>query len=249
MSSYSGDAADQAVRMTLEGAEVAVRLAGSGAKHLAVFLYAVLRDQKKTKGKIRLTNLLRSGKELKVFAVRDQDLPRFCQEAKRYGVLYTVLKDNDAKDGLTDIMVRAEDASKINRIFERFRLATVDIGSVKAQIEQEREDRLTDPEVPGTEEPPKEEDTADAFINRLMHPEQAEGGSQDPKADPAGKSPQSGPFSDRRSRTAWDGSDPGNARPSVRKELAQIRREQKEAAKTKELQIPLQHMKPKEKVK
>ena len=117
MSSYSGDAAEQVVRMSLEGAEVAVKLAGTGAKQLAMLLYAVLKDQHKTRGKIRLTNMLRSGKELKVFAVKDTDLQRFCTEAKKYGVLYTVLKDRDANDGLTDIMVRAEDASKINRIF------------------------------------------------------------------------------------------------------------------------------------
>ncbi len=59
MSSYSADAAEQVVRMTLEGGEVAIKLAGSGAKQLAILLYAVLRDQKKTKGKTRLTNMLR----------------------------------------------------------------------------------------------------------------------------------------------------------------------------------------------
>lgn len=78
MSSYSGDAAEQVVHMSLEGAEVAVKLAGSGAKQLAILLYAVLKDQKKTSGKIRLTNLLRSGKELKVFAVQDQDFYGVC---------------------------------------------------------------------------------------------------------------------------------------------------------------------------
>ena len=76
MSTYSSDAAEQVVRMTLEGTEVAIRLAGNGAKQLAILLYAVLKDQKKTKGKIRLTNILRSGKELKVFAVKDQDVMR-----------------------------------------------------------------------------------------------------------------------------------------------------------------------------
>ena len=86
MSSYSADAAEQVVRMTLEGSEVAIKLAGSGAKQLAILLYAILRDQKKTKGKTRLTNMLRSGKELKVFAIKDEDLTKFCEEAKRYGV-------------------------------------------------------------------------------------------------------------------------------------------------------------------
>ena len=57
---------------------------------------------------------------------RDTDLKQFCEASKKYGVLYCVLKDRNADDGITDVMVRAEDASKINRIFERFQLATVD---------------------------------------------------------------------------------------------------------------------------
>ncbi len=75
--SYSGDAAEQVVRMSLEGAEVAAKITGAGAKQVAVLLYAILREQKKTKGKTRLTNMLRSGKELKVFAVKDTDLKQF----------------------------------------------------------------------------------------------------------------------------------------------------------------------------
>ena len=133
-----GDAAEQVVRMSLETGEVAVKLAGEGAKQLAVLLFAILRGQKKTKGKARLTNMLRSGKELKVFAVKDSDLQLFCREAKKYGVLYCVLKDKNAKDGITDVMVRAEDASKINRIFERFDLATLDMAEIRSEIERSR---------------------------------------------------------------------------------------------------------------
>ena len=136
---YSGEAAEQVVRMSLNGVEVAAKISGKAAERLAVLLYAVLRDQKKTRGKIRLTNMLKSGKELKVFAVKDGELQKFCEEAKKYGVLYCVLKDNKADDGLTDIMVRAEDASKINRIFERFNLATVDMASVKTEIQKSRD--------------------------------------------------------------------------------------------------------------
>ena len=74
--SYSGDAAEQVMRMSLETGEVAVRLAGSGAKQVAVMLYAILRDQEKSRGKARLSQMLRSGKELKVFSVQDADLKR-----------------------------------------------------------------------------------------------------------------------------------------------------------------------------
>ena len=174
--SYSGDAAEQVVRLSLETGEVAVKLAGEGAKQLAILLYAILREQKKTKGKTRLTNMLRSGKELKVFAVKDSDLQLFCREAKKYGVLYCVLKDRDATDGLTDIMVRAEDASKINRIFERFNLATVDMAEVRREIEQSREAQQNDaPEAPAAAEPMTEQEVDD-LLDAMFSPPPAQGG-------------------------------------------------------------------------
>ena len=231
MSSYSGDAAEQVVRMSLEGTEVAVRLAGSGAKELAILLYAVLRDQKKTKGKVRLTNMLRSGRELKVFAVQDTDLRKFCIEAKKYGVLYTVLKDRDANDGLTDIMVRSEDAGKINRIFERFSLATVDMGSIKAQIEREIAAKSTDtgPEPPYRAMTHKEK--VEEFLDRALNAGNSEEKqTQNPAEGRIARSRQSGPSSERRPLTARDVSDDPEQRPSVRKQLDEIRDEQKKTA-------------------
>ena len=174
--SYSGDAAEQVVRLSLETGEVAVKLAGEGAKQLAILLYAILREQKKTKGKTRLTNMLRSGKELKVFAVKDSDLQLFCREAKKYGVLYCVLKDRDATDGLTDIMVRAEDASKINRIFERFNLATVDMAEVRSEIERSRQEQQNDaPEAPAAAEPMTEQEVDELLDAMLSPPPEQEG--------------------------------------------------------------------------
>ena len=168
--SYSGDAAEQVVRLSLETGEVAVKLAGEGAKQLAILLYAILREQKKTKGKTRLTNMLRSGKELKVFAVKDSDLQLFCREAKKYGVLYCVLKDRDATDGITDIMVRAEDASKINRIFERFNLATVDMAEVRREIEQSRQEQQNAaPEAPAAAELMTEQEVDD-LLDAMLSP-------------------------------------------------------------------------------
>ena len=168
--SYSGDAAEQVVRMSLETGEVAVKLAGEGAKQLAVLLFAILREQKKTKGKARLTNMLRSGKELKVFAVKDSDLQLFCREAKKYGVLYCVLKDKSAKDGITDVMVRAEDASKINRIFERFDLATVDMAEIRSEIERSRTEQQPDvAETPAAAEPMSGQETED-LLDALLSP-------------------------------------------------------------------------------
>ena len=111
---HGGDAAEQIVRMSLEGVEVAARITGTGAKNIAILLAAVLKEEQKTKGKARLTNMLKSGKELKVYTVQNQDLKRFSQEAKRYGVLYCVLKDkNDKSDtAIVDVIARAEGRCK-----------------------------------------------------------------------------------------------------------------------------------------
>ena len=35
----------------------------------------------------RLTNMIKSGKELKVFSIPNKDLKKFTEQAKRYGVL------------------------------------------------------------------------------------------------------------------------------------------------------------------
>ena len=134
----SGETADQVVRMTLNGTEMAARLTGTAAKEIAMLLYAVASDHKQSRGKTKLANLLRTGKELSVFAVKDTDVKRFMEEAKKYGVLYCVLKDKDANDGITEVMAKAEDAAKINRIYDKLGLATVGVRDVRAQMEQSR---------------------------------------------------------------------------------------------------------------
>lgn len=218
--------------MSLNGVEVAAKISGKAAERLAVLLYAVLRDQKKTRGKIRLTNMLKSGKELKVFAVRDGELRKFCEEAKKYGVLYCVLKDNHAADGLTDIMVRAEDAGKINRIFERFGLATVDMASVKTEIQQSREDKAKGS---GDIPTPERTQTADDKLNQFLKAVAAE--HPNPTAEPtentnpttartAKSRPSERSSGSRDSRGGGDGSERGARPSSVREELREIRREQ-----------------------
>ena len=79
----TNDAAEQVVRMSLEGVEYALKLSGKGVEKLAAMIYAIMKDQKRTKGKTRLSSMLRSEKPLKVFAVKDDELQVFCREAKK----------------------------------------------------------------------------------------------------------------------------------------------------------------------
>ncbi len=62
---YGGDAADQIVRYSLDGVDHGLRLSGTLAKHLAVFVAAVLKDQKKTRGHLTacVNSAVRAGNE------------------------------------------------------------------------------------------------------------------------------------------------------------------------------------------
>lgn len=231
---YSGDAAEQIVRMSLNGVEVAAKISGKAAERLAVLMYAILKDQKKTRGKTRLTNMLKSGKELKVFAVKDGDLQKFCTEAKKYGVLYCVLKDTNADDGLTDIMVRAEDASKVNRIFERFGLATIDLASVKTEIEKAKLTTVKEgEEIPVPNRSMTEKEKLDKFAEAITvekkNPTAEKQDNQNPSMARAARSSQSEHSSESKkdqSDAVASSKERGEGRPSVREELKEIRKEQ-----------------------
>ena len=136
-----GESAELLMKMMLNGSEVLIRLTGSGAKNVAVLLYSVLREQNKTKGAERLSNMLRSGKKLRVYTFQDKDLEKFKEVAKQYGILYTVLKDKDHTGGVFDVLVRAEDEHKLARVIERFEFTHVDTASLRAEILKEKEER------------------------------------------------------------------------------------------------------------
>ena len=201
-----GDAAEQIVRLSLEGVEVAAKISGNGAKNIGLLLYAVLKQEQKTKGKARLTSMLKSGKDLKVFTIRQEDLKKFSQEAKRYGVLYCVLKDKNNPDpkAAVDVIARTDDAAKIQRITERFRFATVDQGSVTTSIEREK-DSVFPKSVPQKEQRP------------------------DPTSAKTDRGPLSAPDSKQEGRSNGKTGDP--SKPSVREKLNGYRAE---AARQKE---------------
>lgn len=134
----SSDAAETMVKMTLQGTEMALKVTGSAAKNIGAILIAISKDKTKSRGKTTLNNMIKSGKELKVFTLSEKALKTFVKEAKKYGVLYNVLidKKQSKKDGMVDIIVRAEDAAKINRIFERF----FESATIKSEKSKEKED-------------------------------------------------------------------------------------------------------------
>lgn len=222
-----GEAAEQIVRMSLEGFEVAAKITGAGAKNIAILLYSILKEERKTKGKARLTSMLRSGKELKVFTVKNGDLKKFTQEAKKYGVLYCVLTDRKNKDpnAEVDVIARAEDASKISRIVERFNLASVDTASIVTEAEKSKDakDGQPEPDIGVQEKAEK-----DKLLDELMgKPVQKEENAPNPSVAKTEKSHQSEPTSEQPKKSA-EGATMTKEKPSVREELRKIKESRKE---------------------
>ena len=222
----SADTADQMMKMTLEGIEVAAEIAmkagGATARSLAATLYAILTDKKKIKGKARLDSMLKSGKELKVFAIHHSDLKKFCEEAKHYGVLYSVLKEKNNTDGIVDIMVRAEDASKISRMVDKFDLATIDTKAIRESVLSQKDIK------------PMSDEEHDALLSKLMdektNPELARMSKDGTPFEPSSKTLKK---ENKKKAVARKRSIATTDRPSVRKELQEIKQEKLKSATPK----------------
>ena len=167
----TSDSAEEFVRLYLDGVEHCIKIAGVGAKNIAVILIAMSKEKKQTKGKTRLTNMLKTGKPLTIFTIKADDLKKFSQEAKKYGVLYCALanKKNSKIDGMVDIMVREEDAAKLNRIAERFNFK--DVATIQREFEKEKQERAKQAEINNKEKPKSEEEQ---FIDDIMPKENEE---------------------------------------------------------------------------
>ena len=89
MSQVSGDATDRVVKLVIDGVEVMVRLTGSGAKNLATALICPIITVRKSLRELRILNkLLKSGKELQIFRLAEEDLKDFKVQATKYGMFY-----------------------------------------------------------------------------------------------------------------------------------------------------------------
>lgn len=230
------DAADQVVSMGLKSVEVVSNLAGKGALSLATFLVAALKDQKRKKGKTRMQSF--NGKPTKVFVIKQSELKRFAEEARKYGVLYAAVCNRKNTDGLCDIVVNAGDAAKVNRIAERFELSTVDVEKIREDIRKTREAAKAKAGAKERTTPPAEkeahtvdEKTLDEMLMEQEKPktrqEQPANAANRPNPTMAGtgRSNPSAPFSNSRKDIGDT-----DSRPSVRQQIKDIKAEQQRQA-------------------
>jgi hypothetical protein len=244
--------------MSLEGVEVAAKITGSAAKEIALLLVASLKSNNsnlKLKGKARLTSMLKSGKPLEIFSVKESDLKNFVAGAKEYGIVYCVLRNpKNSPDGLCDVMVKADDAPKISRLVERFHFATVDKAKIEHELVAEKAARngaapeaLASAQTASEPEAPDVGDT-EKLLNELLgepegkaEPEQPQPsqtepvkpGKQQPESRPFVQNapptpPLSEPISESRISESRSKSARGiSSKPSVKQELREIKAAQK----------------------
>lgn len=179
--------------------------------------------------------------------IPQKDLKKFTEQAKRYGVLYCVLRDKNTKGENTpvDIIARAEDASKIQRIVERFELGKVD----KASIVSEAEKAIADREAVEKEKPTKSKSEIimeEAVRNPMQKEERA-------NANPSVAKTDKSPLSRQNSEPVETQSDKGVAKPvekpSVKEKLDRYKaqaKQQKEAER-KEPEVKKDGKKPQQK--
>ncbi|MCL2426916.1 MAG: DUF3801 domain-containing protein [Oscillospiraceae bacterium] len=143
---YSGDAAEQIVKILIDGTESAIRITGAAAKGIALIIIAALKkgdkEQLKLKGEARLTSMLKSGKPLEIHSIKERDVRKFADGAKEYGIVYSMLRNTkNTPDGLCDVMIKADDAPKFTRLTERYDFATVDRAKIESEIVNSRSEK------------------------------------------------------------------------------------------------------------
>lgn len=263
---YGAEAADQMVRYSLDGVEHTLRISGAVAKNLAVFIAAVARSQKKTRGRTRMDNMLREKRPFKFFTVPDKKLKKFAKEARARGLLYVIVKDKKKKTD-NEIMIFADDAAKMNRVLDQIGIdyAKADYGSVEFVSSREKPgpEQGQGKETKGkdqAERPAGGEGKPKAKTYTVELPEgtiEFEAEEKDLVFDigesgnftkvQEGPSP-SGTSSHSRNSSAGGSSKQGEKKPSVRQELKEIRQEQaKRRKKTAQKQRSRQNIQPRKK--
>lgn len=225
------------------------------AKNFALFAYAVLKGQKKTRGKTRLVRMLREQRDFKFFKIPSDKMKEFAKEAKGHGLLYVPIRNRKKKDDI-ELVVFSDDASKASRVLDNINLDFAVAQAGEAAVEnvegQEKQSPVVS-EPSKTETVQTEKGTVDFEVGgfeddfsiaadgenftRGNFPHGREGDSEEPTTE---KSPSVPSSPSKEPSSAPDAPEPQpGEKPSVKKQLQEIRQEQ--MAKKEEKPKPPEH--------
>ena len=114
----SGEVADLMVKESIQLTEAAVKMLAAGSKNLAAFLLALSQNNKKLYGKANMARLLQTGRELKTFHIKENDLGDFRAYAKK-NVLFSVIKDTRSTSGIVDLVTNVDYVPLVNHYLEQ----------------------------------------------------------------------------------------------------------------------------------
>ena len=245
-------AAEEMFRVTLSGITYTFRIVEaiiSGAVHvnqasnrtaMMGFLAPFENQVPANEGQVKVEQMLRRGKGLAQFNLREQDYATFTAAAKESGLTYATVemdKVHPAGQRVLTIFVAFDDAHTVNNIFELNNLNAVKTSDFVKEVE-----------TPSTKSPSKEQDPAESIRQkneRFMahfHGEDAQPVKQEEvnPMTPEGMNHEgpsvsgSGKSENETRQTSLSSKDEGVGRPSVRAKINAYREEQRSTALTQE---------------
>mgnify|MGYP000580683733 CR=1 FL=1 len=153
----SGEVADLMIKEGIQITESAAKLTALGAKNLAAIIIALMKEDNKLQGKTNLKQLLKADKPLCILQIKEKNISKFNQEAKKYGVLFTAVTDKTNNSGLCDVIAKQDDVTKINYIMEKLGYASSEVMQEKTEETEEKENgKPVKKSQPRTREPQSE---------------------------------------------------------------------------------------------
>lgn len=243
--STESESAEQVVRLSLEGFEVVAKLTGSMAKNIGAMLYAMSKDtNKKSKGKVRLSRLMKDGSNITFFSIQKEDYENFKKQARRYRIPYCSAynKNKKTSDGLINLVIREQDAQRVNSVVEQYNITKVDVEKVEKILDEDTKETVAqNTEKPVIDKDIQEKNTSQDLMNRLLKKQNIK--EENENINPSSIS---SPEKDSPSENILKTSE-GNAkmmnntdeRPSVIEKIERIKENnaQKEKEKEKELEV------------
>lgn len=141
-------------RTAMAGAAMVARVVLGSSVHfvklssdVAKNFFAAVVHSDKLGGKENLSKLLKSGEPLEIYSFTEDKFKLFADEAKRYGIVYSVVKrdDDDLKNGNYDVMIKRSDAGKLSRVLDKIGYATTKPGAMVETVSSE-ENRNKEPD-------------------------------------------------------------------------------------------------------
>ena len=113
----SGEVADLLVKEGLQVAELAAKLSGKGVVNVAVLMAALIKNNYKVIGEVGVARMNRENVESVIIPVKQADFARFRELAKRFGVLYAAVRNEDAGKDI-QIISNVNYSAQLNAVLE-----------------------------------------------------------------------------------------------------------------------------------